>query len=326
MLKAHAEPRLKGPMRAHLDFALAKAFEDLGEYDRVMPHLKAANAAMRAAHPYDISARRAEVDRVLEAFRGEHFAPQKADPDAGFRPIFVTGMPRSGTTLVEQVLASHSEVTGGDELGFAAGLANGLLSPPGQHKRFADLTEKDFDSYAREVETRMRREVTFDRIVTDKGVQSYMMAGFLPHALPGGRVLIVDRDPRDMLLSIFKNVFLPGKHLYAYDMQDLARYYVIFREVVEFWRDTAQGCFDTFSYDALVTEPEPQIRALVDAAGLDWQDSCLDFHKTERRVQTVSLHQVRQPIYRSSQAAWTRYEKDLAPMFDVLDKAGVLPS
>lgn len=165
----------------------------------------------------------------------------------------------------------------------------------------------------------------FDRIVIDKSMQTYLMTGFLSHALPGAKVMIVDRDPRDMLLSIYKNVFVAGKHLYSYDLEDLAQYYVMFREVRDFWQETAPDTFTTFSYDKLVAEPEPQIRALVDAAGLEWQDACLNFHQTERRVQTVSLHQVRQPIYRSSVAAWQRYEKELAPMLEILDKAGVLP-
>ena len=326
MLKAHAEPRLTGLKRAHLDFALAKAFEDIGEFDRVMPHLKAANAAMRAAHPWDIGQRRAEVDRVLGAFRGQTIAPHPGG-DGGFRPIFVTGMPRSGTTLVEQILASHSEVTGGGELGFATRMADALLFPPGRPgRRFADLKAADLDRYAARVEARMRREIAFDRIVTDKSMQSYLMTGLLGRALPGARVLIVDRDPRDMLLSIYRNVFEPKQHPYAYDMEDLARYYVIFREVLEFWQDTAPACFASVGYDALVADPGPRIRALVAEAGLDWQDACLNFHETDRPVRTVSLHQVRQPIYRSSVAAWRRYEKDLTPMFDILDKAGLLPA
>lgn len=326
MLKAHRDNRVKGVSRAHLDFALAKSFEDIGEYDRVMGHLKAANGAIRAAHPYDISERRNDIDRILGLFRGKKFRPAPdEDGDGSFQPIFLTGMPRSGTTLMEQILASHSEVTGGDELGHATVMANNMLSLPGRATPFEQITPKQFRAFARALEEQTRKEVQFDRIVIDKSMQTYLMTGFLSHALPGAKVMIVDRDPRDMLLSIYKNVFVAGKHLYSYDLEDLAQYYVMFREVRDFWQETAPDTFTTFSYDKLVAEPEPQIRALVDAAGLEWQDACLNFHQTERRVQTVSLHQVRQPIYRSSVAAWQRYEKELAPMLEILDKAGVLP-
>lgn len=324
MQDAHKSPQLTGLKRAHLDFALAKAFEDIGAYDRVMRHLKAANQAVRAAAPYEIGARRAEVRRVLDAFRGGRFAPRSAE--AGFRPIFVTGLPRSGSTLFEQILASHPEVTGGDELGFAVQLAEAMLFPPGGAVPGAAVPEATLQGYRAEVELRMRRAVRFDRVVTDKAMQSYLMAGFLPSALPGARVIIVDRDPRDLLLSIYKNVFAAGQHLYAYDMADLAEYYVIFREVLDFWAEAAPGAYTVLRYDDLVAAPEAESRALVAAAGLSWDPACLEFHKTDRRVTTVSLHQVRQPIYRGSVAAWKRYEEDLAPMFEVLDKAGVLPT
>ncbi|SFC64431.1 tetratricopeptide repeat-containing sulfotransferase family protein [Tropicimonas isoalkanivorans] len=325
MEKAYRDKRLTGGQRVQLGFALAKAMEDTAQTDRVFSYLTPANAEMKAAYRYDIAARRAEVDGLIRAFEGYDFTAAAGGPD-DFAPIFVTGLPRSGTTLVEQILASHSQITGAGELPHAVRLAYGVLGKRGGGFRaMADVSADDIARLGCAYRDTLRRIVNFDRVVTDKSIQSHMVMGLLKQAIPSARFIVVRRDPRDMLFSIYKNMFAEGTHRYAYDLADLAGYYACFLKILEFWRSVFPGGFHEVHYEDLVADPEGQSRALVAAAGVPWEDSCLSFHEARGEVRTLSVSQVRQPIYRSSAQAWRKYEKELAPLIEALDREGVLP-
>ncbi|RDC71338.1 sulfotransferase family protein [Rhodovulum sp. 12E13] len=323
MLDAHADPAVTGRSRMQLQFALAKAMADTGQHDRVFRYLDPANAAMRAAQPYDIARRRAEVDGLIAAFRGGDFTPLAEAPE-GPRPIFVTGLPRSGTTLVEQILASHPRVTGGGEMRFVLEEAYRLMGDPGRgFTRLADLADEAVAGFARAYLDLLARAVPDAATVTDKSIQTHLVIGLVARALPEARIVVVRRDPRDLGLSIYRNVFAPGTHLYAYDQADIAAYVATFERMMAFWRETLPGRFTELRYEDLVADPEPQTRALVAAAGLDWDAACLSFHQTERQVATLSIQQVRQPIHGGAAGGWRRHEADLAPMIAALEREGV---
>lgn len=325
MRKAHQDPAVTGFKRAHLDFAMAKALEDVGDHGQVFRHLDAANRAIRAQQPWDRAARRAEVDRVLAAFRGQSFRFEPGD-SAGLRPIFVTGMPRSGTTLVEAILGRHPAVTTAGEVGYATRLAERLIhAADGTPIPLDRIPAAALADFARDYERQIRGAVAPDRWVTDKSMQSWMYMGLIRMAIPGARIVVVHRDPRDMLLSIYRNVFPAGLHRYAYDMEDLASYYADFRKVVAFWRDACPGAFVEMRYEDLVADPDAESRRLVDAVGLDWDPGVLDPARTEGRIRTLSLHQARQPIYSTSAQGWRKYEAELAPLLDALKREGVAP-
>ena len=143
--------------------------------------------------------------------------------------------------------------------------------------------------------------------------------GLIAQALPQARFVVVRRDPRDTALSISRNVCAEGTHLYAYDLHDLGRYFRMFDELIDFWRGKMPGGFHEVQYEDLVANPEDESRRLIAACGLDWEDACLNFHENTRRVQTLSLFQVRQPIYRSSTHAWERHRDDLKELLDALE-------
>ncbi len=145
-----------------------------------------------------------------------------------------------------------------------------------------------------------------------------MQMGLIWEAMPKARFLVVRRDPRDNLLSIYRNRFMVNTHGYAYDLRTLGLYYNQFLRVIDFWRGLLGGRFYEVQYERLTAAPEEQARGLIDFCGLDWQEGCLNFHKTDRQINTLSLYQARQPIYQSSIKAWQRYETDLAPLFDAL--------
>lgn len=316
------DPTLGDESRMHLGFALSRAMEQIKAHDRVFTYLRPANDLMRARHPYDISERRAEIDAVMAAFEGIDFSLRKIEGAPDYAPIFVTGMPRSGTTLVEQIVASHSRVTGGGEIGYVAGEGLALLHEAGGGLRSLErVGDAEIAALGGRIEAMFRERFPGSDLVSDKSIQTYMMAGLVRLALPQAKIVVVHRDPRDICLSIYKNMFAEGTHRYSTDLRDLGLYYRMFLEMIAFWRDKLPGGFHEIRYEDLIADPEAEARALVAACGLDWQDNCLNFHKTERRVATLSLAQVRQPIYASSMRAWQRHADELAELTEALGDA-----
>ncbi|MEL7211036.1 MAG: sulfotransferase [Pseudomonadota bacterium] len=319
MKTAWGSVKLNDRARANLGYALAKVMEDTGQHDQVFKYLDPANALMANAFPFQMSERVAEVQTIRRLF--DDWTPPKLEKTTNAQPIFITGMPRSGTTLVEQILASHSRVTGGGELAIALKLAyqtigfedGGVMPGP---KAITDL------GFAYEKE--LKRKIGPHGIATDKSIQTYMVMGLMKHAIPGAKFVIVKRDPRDVGLSIYKNYFAAGTHRYATDLRVIGEYIALYEQLIAFWKARIPDAIYEVAYEDLIANPEEETRKLVAACGLDWEDACLTFHETKRDVKTLSLHQVRQPIYASSTKAWMRYEKELAPLIEALEEGGCL--
>ena len=315
--------------RMGFDFALGKALEDVKRHDDAFTHIRRANDTVRKLYPYDMALRYAEVAAVQSSLRGFDWSGT-AVPGASDAPVvFVTGMPRSGTTLVEQIIASHSRVTGAGELALFQTACQKLLMGAGSNpailRALADVPMGDMAQAGHEFIRTLTDRFPGADVITDKSISTYMYIGLVRLILPQSRIIVVRRDPRDTLLSIYKNRFPEGTHLYAYDLRDLAHYYATFVEMVEFWRAEAPDAFTEVQYETLVANPETESRRLIAAAGLAWEDACLNFHQNTRKVDTLSVYQVRQPISGGSVKAWQRYEAELAPMIDVLRERGLLP-
>lgn len=311
-----ADLSLPGSSRAALSFAMAKALEDLGEYGAVFGHLNRANRLMRAAFPYRFEA---DLDAARALARGYLDLSGRPPPSgcAQDAPIFVSGLPRSGTTLVETVLSAHSRVTAGGEMPF---LVRALHLPIAQAALDGALPGPAFATAGQRYITAARRRSGAGDLFTDKAISTFSRVGQAALALPNARFLMLRRDPRDVGLSIYRNMFPPGRQLYAGDLADIGRYIRLYDAMQALWLDALPGRVHVVDYEALTQEPEPHIRALVAAAGLDWEDGCLEPHKATRRVSTLSFAQVRQPIYRSSVAAWKRYETELEPLLEALEQ------
>lgn len=308
-------PRLSVQGKMHIHFALAKAMEDTRETAKVFPHLRKANAAQAALWPDDPDFRAAEREAVLAAQEGLQPLSGAKGTDPGL--IFVTGLPRSGTTLVEQIIASHSLVQAGGEM--ATALKSAYVQF-GAATAIRPLAQESEASLAAFVERLTGYNLPFANRakpwLTDKSIMAYMIYGLLHATLPNARFVVVHRDPRDIAVSIYKNHFNGGTHRYANDLASIAHTIKAFRDVIAHWRTRLPDRFTEVRYEDLVSDPVAGSKALIAAAGLQWEDQCLDFHKKEGTVKTLSLHQVRQPIYQSSAKAWRRYEADLQPFFD----------
>lgn len=316
MAKLWNDPRLNDHGKMQLGFALAKANEDLGETQKVFALLKRANDAQQRLAPSTSEISPAVNWQIAKSAQmGANFDPVTSEPK--IRPVFVTGMPRSGTTLVEQIIASHSSATAGGELAHIVKTAWGKFVSHNRMTPLHEIPETDLIAWRdRYIQLVMRDTQATSGVVTDKSILTQMIFGMVHRAIPNARIIVVNRDPRDIALSIFKNQFKLGTHRYANALEDIAEAIKLFREAVAFWKDAMPGVIHEVRYEDLVTDPEPQARALIEAAGLDWEDQCLDFHNSKAEVKTLSLAQVRQPIHSGRRAAWKKYETEMQPFIE----------
>ncbi|WP_226624230.1 tetratricopeptide repeat-containing sulfotransferase family protein [Alloyangia pacifica] len=309
-----AKRDLSDRQRMHLGFALAKAMEETGQTARVFPYLTRANALQRKAAPFDSAAQAREFAAVRRAQDG--LAPASESAPA-LRPIFVTGMPRSGTTLVERILGAHPEVSAGGELGHALKLAYGYFGAGELMRPIAQEPPERIAAFAAHYMRLAARDTGRSTgAITDKSILCHLIFGLLDHALPGAKIIVVHRDPRDIALSIYKNHFVLGTHRYATDLAEIATAIKRFRANVAHWKEALPGRLHEIRYEDLVADPEPQARALIAAAGLAWDPACLDTQAAQGAVKTLSVSQARQPIYRGSAQAWKKYETELAPFIE----------
>ncbi|MCB1366611.1 MAG: sulfotransferase [Rhodobacteraceae bacterium] len=297
---------------AQICFALGKAYEDMADYARAFDWYARGNDLQKTCAPYDEAATRALFDELKAA----PLSPLVDAPLQAQRPVFITGMNRSGTSLVEQILASHSMVHGGGEISVLGDLAAPLRG------RHGDLDRGEATSLAATycAAIAAKSDLPF---VTDKMPANFRWIGLIRRILPEARIILVERDVRDVCFSNFKASFESAGHMYAYDQQSLARYYAIYADLVAHWKAVFGDALFVLKYEDLVADPEPVIRRLLGFIGLDWEDQVMEFHRSGRAVRTLSQAQVTSPIYDSSINAWRNFEPYLGPMLDELAAAGL---
>ncbi len=301
-----------------LNFALGKAEEDLGHYDQAFAAYQQANRSTRENVPYDRRHEEAEFHALAEAFPPKILQRLSAAGVASRRPIFVLGMPRSGTTLVEQILASHSRVLGGGErrdLGrLAAELATPAANARGLAEAVARLSRDDCRRLGETYLAKLDHGSPDKHHTTDKMPLNFRLIGLIHLILPQAPIIHVSRDPRDTCFSCYARFFTEA-NAFSYDLQDLAHYYRHYSALMARWhRLLPSGRIYTISYEALIDDPDGEVRKLLDHCGLPWEDRCLEFHRTARAVKTASAGQVRKPLYRRSLGRWERFAPYLEPL------------
>jgi tetratricopeptide (TPR) repeat protein len=307
------------PHAHYLHFAMAKALEDIGAYDEAFAQLQAGGALKRASLPYDEPKLLAYLHDMARLYDPQLLARFAGDGDPSTVPIFIIGMPRAGTTLVEQILASHGEVLGGGErLDFDAVMA-AVLPPGSAAERIGGLDPARLQALGAGYLARLPALVPGQTRITDKLPANFMHAGLIHLALPGAKIVHVLRDPADTCLSCYSKLFDVGQE-FTYDLSELGRYYVAYRRLMDHWRTVMPGTIHEISYEALVADMEGETRRLLEFCGLEWDPACLAFHENARPVQTASATQVRKPLYASSVGRWKRYERHLGPLLTELAK------
>jgi len=315
--------------RVHVEYALAKEYEDLGEYARSFAHLQAGARTRREHLRYDVGADVATVQWIIDAFPA---GPQSsAAATAEESPIFILGLPRSGTTLVERILASHSHVVSAGELNdFALSLVAAAGAGPGgaplpRRELVARSAGIDFAALGRAYLQRARPRVPGGRRFIDKMPLNYLYCGLIRRALPAAKIVHLHRHPLAAGYAMYKTLFRDG-YPFSYDLGEIARYYVAYRRLMDHWEATMPGLIHSLSYEVLVADPAAATRGLMDFCGLDWEDAVSRFHLNPTASTTASAAQVRRPIYDTAVSQWRHYERELAPLREALAAAGVAPS
>ena len=317
----YSRPDTTPDSRIHLGFALGKAYSDLETYTKAIPCYQEANRLMRATFEYDLEKDARKVEFLRGLFTPEYMSRYVTTGATDDTPVFIVGMPRSGTTLVEQILASHPQVAAAGELPFVEQLVAQNQADAGQN-RMDWLTDADpgvlavmGNEYLQRIRAYGRPGV---RHITDKMPANFWYVGFIRLILPNARIIHVRRDARDTCLSIYTYWF-SGHHNYAYDLTELGGYYRLYVALMEHWKQLLPGQIHEISYDILVQDLQGEVRRLLAYCGLQFDDRCLAFHETRRAVKTASFAQVRQAVYQTSRGRWKPYEHMLQPLLSALE-------
>jgi hypothetical protein len=299
-----------------LHFALGKAYADIGDHERAFAHYRDANSRKMAS--FDGAAWSGRVAATIGAFDADALQRRAMGDDTDV-PVFVVGMPRSGTSLVEQVLASHPAVFGAGELRCIAVIAASIDDQmPGDTSYPACLDAVPAAAFAgfggshRQQITALAPDA---RRVIDKNPLNFEHLGLIARLFPRARIIHCRRDPRDVAVSCYFQNFTAGQE-WAFDLADIGAFYRGYRRLMDHWRAVIPLPLFEVDYEDMVDDLETTARRLVDFLGLDWHPACLDFHSTERAVRTASQWQVRRPIYASSARRWQCYADYLEPFVD----------
>jgi len=292
-----------------LCFAIGKAFEDHKNYEQAYEFFRKGNKAYRSTYDYDVHQDKQLFEALKIPVQKQEIPAKKADQPT---PIFVLGMPRSSTSLVEQILASHSQVHGAGELTELTKLAFPNAKKP--------WTDEIFQSIREQYLSHLSKLAKGHPYVVDKMPQNFRLIGVILNCLPEAKIIHCTRDARDNGLSLYKHHFPMTHHPYAYQENELAEYYHEYLAFMAHWRQTQPDRFLDFSYESLVENFEPNVQRLLEYVGLPYEESCVHFQNTQRAIRTASSDQVRRGLYRSGMAQWKHYSPMLDHFFEQLSR------
>ncbi len=307
-----------------LRFALAKELEDLGEYAASFGQLKIGCDLQRAAMSYDVAGDVATMDRIIATHDAAVLTHGRShDNDEA---IFVIGLPRSGTTLIESILAAHSEVQAAGELqAFPQACIDAVQERGGAKVPKLGFVERALAIDPRELGERYitatRPQTGGRRRFTDKLPLNYLYAGLIRRALPRARIVAVMREPMDSCYAMYKTLF-SGAYPFTYDLDDLGRYCLAWQRLTRHWQEVLGAAFMVVRYEQLVAEQETVTRQILAHCGLPWQQACLEFHARPGAVATASAVQVRRPLYGTSVGKWRHYQTQLRPLAQYFSAPG----
>lgn len=308
--------------RIQLCFALAKVYEDLGDYDKSFNYLEEGNRLRKKELNYHIDKDNSLFAQIKKTFSAvTHVLGDTSDINESISPLFIVGMPRSGTTLAEQIIASHSEVYGAGELSTLDNIIRPILATifdpcdvQAKNKLSSNNIITVHDGYLESLAALNVQE----KIISDKMPLNFRWIGFILSAFPHAKVINLNRDPRATCWSIYKHYFSSNGNGYAHDLIDLVEFYKLYTDLMSFWRERFPNSIYDLCYEDLTENQEEETRKLLDFCGLMWDEQCLNFHKTKRAVKTLSALQVRKKMYKGSSDAWRSYEKHLQPLINGL--------
>ncbi|WND03882.1 sulfotransferase [Temperatibacter marinus] len=312
----------------HMHFSLGKAYEDQKEFDKAWHHYHEGNLKQRPSVTFDPAQMNVMHKGLMDTFTADFLEEKKAVGDPSPDPIFIVGLPRSGSTLIEQILASHSQVEGTAELSDLGRIASSIgkyrVDKIHYPQSVLDLRDMDFKAYGQEyLEAVKPHRVEGKPFFTDKLPNNFAHIGLLSTILPNAKIIDARRHPLDSCLGAYKQLFAAGQN-FTYDIFELGEYYQNYDSLMTYWHSVLPGKIYTAHYEHTVLNLEDQVRGLLDFCGLPFEENCLNFHENKRAVLTASSEQVRQPIYKGGLGKWREYESHLEDwkysLEDILDR------
>ena len=302
----------EGNSLANLHFAYAKAMEDTAQYEKALSHYMEGGNLRKSILKYDHSASEREFAKIRMTCRQSSSVQlDTAISPLPFSPIFIIGMPRSGTTLLESIVSAHTFVTAGGELNLFQALYERHLTVGNPTKRKFENIRHDYRAYCENAKLTTP-------YFTDKMPQNFRYVSLISRCFPEAKIVHVSRDPRATCWSNFKHFFPADGLAYTWDIDDTVAYYNMYLDLMDFHREHMVGEMIEVQYEDLVADPDTEIRKLIAALGLDWQDACLEPQKNKRAVRTASQMQVQKGIYKGSSDGWRKFEPFLAEAFSKL--------
>ena len=322
MLALVGDERIPPDGQVQLNNALGLEFEGRKDFDRAFEYIDRGNRLRRESEFYDRIENEEMVDNSIEAFTRQFFDDNadRGHPDPA--PIFIVGLPRSGSTLIEQILSSHSMVDGTHELRdlgmtVRSDRITGSFNPR-YPKNVTNIDDGGFRRLGGEYMRRTRRYRGVRPFFTDKNPNNYVHSGLIHLILPNAKIIDARRHPLDSCLGSYKQLFAQGQP-FSYDLVELGEYYLQYQRLMDHWHEVLPGRVLDVQYEEVVADLEGQVRRILEYCELPWEDRCLRFHETERAVKSASSEQVRQPIYSTAVHTWRRYEAHLDPLIEVLE-------
>jgi tetratricopeptide (TPR) repeat protein len=320
----HLEGGAEGTVRWHLSFQLGRALERTGRFDESFAAYQQANATIPA--PFDAGRWQEETEQLIEAFTPQRFAALPRAAHGSQLPVFIVGMPRCGSTLIETIIDAHPEAHGAGEFEASHFLIESIPLEIGSTLPYPacveDFDQNDVDGLGRTYLDRLSEQAPEARRIADKYLINYRHLGLLAVLFPEGRIIHCRRHPLDTCLSSFALALMPHALPWSCDLKDLGTVYLAYERLLRHWRDTLKIPMLEVPYEAVVADQESWSRRIIEFCGLEWDDRCLRFHERGRVVQTASYDQVTRPVYASSVGRYKGFDAHLGPLKEVLAKGG----
>ncbi len=321
--KRISDPELPIVDAVFCHFALGNILRRSKSYDRAFSHFLEANTLYRKTYVYDAREHAVLVDGLIEAYSKSYFRRKHQFGSASRLPVFILGMPRSGSTLVEQIISSHASVHGAGELQAISSIILTIsqqLEYANPYPECMSLFDKKMtEEYSERYLQELALHCPDAKHITDKFPGNYYKIGLIKTLLPDAKIIHCQRNPLDSCLSIFFHCIPDWQ--WSFDLTELGKYYLDYQRLMSHWQNLFPGEIFTVQYEDLVMEQEKVSKQMIEYLGLEWDEKCLDFHNNERDVRTISNMQVRKPMYKNSMNRWKHYEKHLQPLIELLGQA-----
>jgi tetratricopeptide (TPR) repeat protein len=312
MLQLYDNKNLTNYNRAHICFALSKVYEDLNDSKSFFKYLNQANNLIASQNSFNIEKEKIALHNIKKLF--SNITKQIKSTIKTKQPIFIVSMPRSGSTLVEQILSSHADVYGAGELKVLSKIICDI-SLTEQASLDTKILSYIGEKYIRDVS-----KINFkENIFTDKMPLNYYYIGFIINSIPNAKIIHVSREPIATCFSIYKHYFTDAGNYYSYRQEDIAKFYIEYQSLMAFWHHKFPNKIYELNYDSLTENQENETRKLLSYCGLKWNEDCINFHNNKRIANTASTFQVRKKIYKGSSDIWKKYRKYLQPMINILN-------